>query len=345
VAVADKTGIQWTEATWNPLVGCTAVSPGCDHCYAAREASGRLSQLPLYSGLARAGVFTGEVRLVSDRLDQPLRWRRPRRVFVNSMSDLFHDAVPDEFIVEVFARMWWSPKHTFQVLTKRHGRLRSLLSQIEEQLRQRETDLGLVDCPTPLRWPLPNVWLGVSVENQKWADIRIPALLDTPAAVRWLSCEPLLGRIDLTQWLSPRRAEWGEPYAEPTSPAGLVVRDLILRPGIDWVVVGGESGPAARPMHPDSARLLRDQCTAAGVPFFFKQWGEWAPYEVARPVASDPGTCAVHPSGMTALRPDNPFDPFAAGHPYWTSMVRAGKKRAGRELDGRTWDEYPEVDL
>ncbi len=254
MAVSDSK-IEWTDSTWSPVVGCTHVSPGCDQCYAAKLASGRLAHLPRYAGLAVDGKFTGEVRLVPEVLNQPLRWRRPRRVFVNSMSDLFHDAIPDEYIAQVFAMMAACSQHTFQVLTKRHGRLRSLLSDpgfqdmvIEEWDALVEEHGDRVAGRPGWNWyPLPNVWLGVSVEDQKWADIRIPALLATPAAVRFLSCEPLLGPIDLASYIGGRL--------------------------ISWVIVGGESGPRARPMHPDWARSLRDQCTAAGVPFFFKQAG------------------------------------------------------------------------
>lgn len=250
--MSDHSRIEWTNATWNPTVGCTHVSPGCDNCYAARLASGRLAHTARYAGLAVDGRFTGEVRLVPEVLSKPLRWREPRRVFVNSMSDLFHDAIPDEYIAEVFAVMLLSPQHTFQVLTKRHARMRALLSS--KAFRDAVwadacayTTLGFTADRFTDAWPLPNVWVGVSVEDQKWADIRVPALLDTPAAVRFLSCEPLLGPIDLASYIGGRL--------------------------ISWVIVGGESGPRARPMHPDWARSLRDQCTAAGVPFFFKQAG------------------------------------------------------------------------
>lgn len=233
------TKIEWADETWNPVTGCAEVSPGCDNCYAKTFAE-RFRGTP---GHYFEHGF--DLQLRPAKLDQPLGRRKPLKIFVNSMSDLFHDAIPDAYIVEVFKRMWWSPQHTFQMLTKRHGRMRSLLPRLEEQLRQIEADLALVDCPTPLTWPLPNLWLGVSVEDQRWADIRIPALLATPAAVRWISAEPLLGPVDLAGYL----------------------------PGLDWVVAGGESGRGARPMHADWARSLRDQCQQAGVPFFMKQAG------------------------------------------------------------------------
>lgn len=290
--MADKSAIEWTEATWNPTTGCDRVSPGCDNCYAltlAARLKGMGSAAYQRDGDPRTSGPGFALTTHADRLDQPIRWTKPRRIFVNSMSDLFHDQVPDEFIVEVFARMWWAPQHTFQLLTKRHGRMRSLVPRIEEHLRRRESDLKLIDCPTPLTWPLPNLWLGVSVEDQQRADLRIPALLDTPAAVRWLSCEPLLGPVDLGRWLGPVDFPPCWDAHEPSAECARCIQP-------EWVVVGGESGLASRPMQIDWARSLRDQCSAASVPFFFKQWGGRTP------------------------------------------------KANGRELDGRTWDEYPAVD-
>lgn len=332
--MSDNSKIEWTDASWNPVTGCTEVSPGCDHCYAKTFAE-------RWRGVPGHHFERGfDVVLRPERLDQPLRWRRPRRVFVNSMSDLFHESIPDSFIHQVFAVMAATPQHTYQILTKRHARMRSLL---RDECRcgkghgasvHFRSDMDWVATPhSPLHvpgvvstyhtapWPLPNVWIGVSVEDQKWADIRIPALLDTPAAVRWLSCEPLLGPVDLELYVRPA---WGDPYPEPTSPAGIPVSNLI--PPIDWVVVGGESGPGARPMHPDWARGLRDQCTAASVPYFFKQWGEWAP-------DNDLALAGAH-----TIVPEHGEDrPFTRG----AGLTRLGKKRAGRELDGRNWDEYP----
>ena len=240
--MSDNSRIEWTEATWNPTTGCTKVSPGCDHCYAEG----------IYNRFHGPGAFD-TVTLRPERLDQPLRWRKPRKVFVNSMSDLFHEDVPDDYIARVFAVMALAPQHSFQVLTKRHGRMRSLLnngswrmSVCVEMERLQPYCLDVLSLDEPLL-PLRNVWLGVSVEDQKWADIRIPALLDTPAAVRFLSCEPLLGLVGIA--------------------------DILYDGGIHWVIVGGESGLNARPMEPWWARELRDECVQAGVPFFFKQWG------------------------------------------------------------------------
>lgn len=220
--MSDGSAIEWTEATWNPITGCIKVSPGCDNCYAERLAN-RLQKMgnPRYQN----GF---EVTLHPDQVSLPLRWRDSRLVFVNSMSDLFQDDVPDDFIASVFDTMEAAHWHTFQVLTKRPGRMASWA-------RRHRPD------------PLPNVWLGTSVEDQRWADIRIPKLLETPATVRFLSCEPMLGTLDLKSYLKEG--------------------------SIHWVIVGGESGPGHRKILPRWVRSLRDQCVRADVPFFFKQWG------------------------------------------------------------------------
>jgi len=319
--MADKTGIEWTEATWNPVTGCAKVSQGCKHCYAERD-WGRLLHLPAYAGRAFTDVATH-----ADRLDQPLRWRRPRRIFVNSMSDLFHADVPEEFIDRVFAVMALANQHTFQVLTKRPDRMLAYLSSgaRAEMVGIEAEAIGGLDRHTETlsqRWPfpLPNVWLGVSVENQAAADERIPLLLDTPAAVRWISAEPLLGLVYL--------AEHG----------------LHGGPGqLDWVVAGGESGPKARPMSIRWARDLRNQCAAAGVPFLFKQWGEWAPARV-RPSETS-GQFAFgdyeHEPDRFVLTDRYPraFTSFGA----CAIVERVGKKAAGRLLDGVQHDGYPET--
>lgn len=322
--MGDRSKIEWTRgddgtpgATWNPVTGCDKVSAGCDNCYAESIAH-RFAGGPAYpDGFA--------VTLRPERLEQPLRWRRPRRVFVNSMSDLFHDQIQDEYIASVFAIMALAPQHTFQVLTKRHGRMRSLLSsasfahQVAEVGRAR----FIGDQQDWLRAgamlggnPLPNVWLGVSTEDQRWANIRIPALLTTPAAVRFISAEPLLGPIDLEQAVATMGSERGHRM---TAPFVHVAGRCRRFHGIDWVIVGGESGPRARPMHPDWARSLRDQCARAGVAFHFKQWGEFAPESTGAPNSED-----------------DALDGPASGQ-----MRRVGKGRAGRELDGRTWSQFP----
>lgn len=270
--MGDKTGIEWTDATWNPLRGCTAVSAGCDHCYAKT----------LHERFHGPGSFD-TITLVPGLLDQPLRWRRPRRVFVNSMSDLFHRDVPDEYIAEVFAVMAAAPRHTFQLLTKRPGRMRSLLPTSRFQTLVRNRVFTINRFAGPASWPLPNVWLGVSAEDQHWADVRIPVLLDTLAAVRFVSAEPLLGPIDffgtLVDGHRPRLNYWltGRPGFDGPD------RELTVGPRLDWVIAGGESGPGARPMHSDWVRQIRDACAHAEVPFLFKQWGSHD--EHGRPMA------------------------------------------------------------
>ena len=227
------TSIEWTDESWNPVTGCSHVSEGCRNCYAERLALRKLQ--PYDTGLPwtkqNAKV---NVKLHPERLGRPLRWRKPRRVFVNSMSDLFHERVPVEFIDRVFASMALCPRHTFQILTKRPVRMLAYV-----HLRQYWSEMAL-----------PNVHRGVSVENQETADERIPLLLKTPASVRFVSAEPLLGPIDLS------------PY---------------IKAGIDQVIVGGESGPGARPMHPEWARSIRDLCLDTDAAFFMKQMAKKAP--------------------------------------------------------------------
>ncbi len=323
--MGDNSAIEWTDATWNPVRGCAIVSKGCTNCYAMRQAHRTSGTGGAYAGLTKltkgGPVWTGEIRLVHELLDQPLRWRRPRRIFVNSMSDLFHEDVPLLFIGSVLGIAAACPQHTFQVLTKRAARMREAVqSKVFRDAYEASVEMYADEVP----WPPPNVWLGVSVEDQAAADERIPQLLDTPAAVRWISAEPLLGPLDLAHYL-PLPREYG--ITERTFGQ------------LDWVVAGGESGPGARPMHPDWARSLRDQCAAAGVPFFFKQWGAWAPLEEHRGLGwkfgdprtgyfseDRPGAYEWHHKGVAS---------------HGAHMLAVGKKAAGRQLDGRTHDEYP----
>lgn len=336
--MADKTGIEWTDATWNPVSGCSKVSQGCKHCYAERD-WGRLVHLPAYQGR----TFT-DVACHRERLEQPLRWKRPRKVFVNSMSDLFHPDVPDEFIDRVFAVMAIADQHVFQVLTKRPERMQRYLSTLQSRAHEiAQASMAVLNgrywTDSDSMWdfvvnridagPLPNVWIGVSVEDQKAADERIPLLMQTPAAVRWISAEPLLGAVNLNLaeclngcgWVTPIECNNGKDLACPHCKSVVTRCGSGNRPGgllgkrqLDWVVVGGESGPNARPMSPDWARGLRDQCAAAGVPFLFKQWGEWLP-DSQNPEMSPP------------------YDLGGA--------IRVGKKVAGRLLDGQCHDGYP----
>ncbi|MET7944408.1 phage Gp37/Gp68 family protein [Streptomyces sp. NPDC005302] len=471
-----RTKIEWTDETWNVATGCEKVSPGCDGCYAETLAE-------RFRGTAGHYFESGfDLTLRPDRLALPLSWKKPRRVFVNSMSDLFHAGIPDEYIARAFAVMALTPQHTYQILTKRHSRMRSLLtglcdcgqgcvpathfrSAMAWAVSKANVDRipGVPDDAeqrvyreTP--WPLPNVGLGVSVENQKWADIRIPALAATPAAFRFLSCEPLLGPLDLTRWLPPISpvppaeapatwAEWTWPDWVPTAVRGGIEgfwgedqgrsprlwmaamhennapafgaeiemgddphrrrvtgrfvycwgnigrlalandparefaytsfgrrRDQRRGRAIDWVIAGGESGHKARAVHPDWVRTVRDQTTAAGAAFFFKQWGEWAPapfivrvcdpdvgwkgtdeeLATAKADSEARGATHAHTGGWFEEDDERHYWLHEIGHKPWSlercalppgtaAIRRWGKKAAGRELDGRTWDEMPAV--
>lgn len=318
--MSDKTGIEWTNATWNPVRGCSRISEGCRGCYAERDAARfSASGLP-YEGLAafvtrpdgsKEARWTGEVRLIEKHLTDPLRWKRPRKIFVNSMSDLFHEKVPDEWIDRIFAVMALSPQHIFQVLTKRPERMREYLTahttdwetghacgriaEIIETMRRDDRPIGPLPHLEPGApwWPLANVWLGVSCEDQATADERIPLLLDTPAAVRFISAEPLLGPIDLTRWTriawqcSYCRAFFAGAYKRVCPDCGRELgltgshafngrhthRGSDIGSGLDWIIVGGESGPQARPFWIDWARSIIAQCKTAGVSCFVKQLG------------------------------------------------------------------------
>jgi protein gp37 len=234
-----ETSIEWTEATWNPVVGCTIATPGCTKCYAMRMAARieAMGTAPHYRGTTkrvnRKAVWTGKLALAPAAvITAPIRRRRPTTYFVNSMGDLFHEDCPDAWIDGVFAVMAEAQQHTFQVLTKRAERMHDYLSKRR---------------PAPLR----NVWIGVSTERQKEADARIPLLLDAPVAIRFISAEPLLGALNIRGYLSRRKG----------------------RPPLDWIIVGGESGPGARPMDPAWVESIRIQCENSDAAFFFKQWG------------------------------------------------------------------------
>ena len=265
--MADHSSIEWTDASWNPVRGCALVSPGCTNCYAMRQAHRFSAPGKPYAGLTKmtkgGPVWTGGVNLMPDLLGAPLKWKQPRRIFVNSMSDLFHEDVPHDFIARVFATMLEARQHIFQILTKRPARMLATIRRFVEENEQYGGEL-------PENVPPRNVWLGVSVEDQARADERIPLLLKTPAAVRWISAEPLLGAVDLG---IHRRADGGVATFLPVHERGR--GGEIRHGGIDWLVVGGESGHGARPFDIAWARSLLHQCRSAGVPFFLKQLGRY----------------------------------------------------------------------
>jgi len=294
-----KTEIAWTDWTWSPIVGCRRVSPGCEHCYAERLAATRLSGLDKYRGMSDftfgSPRWTGQIRLVEKELEAPLRWRKPRKIFVCDMGDLFYEEVPDEWIDRVFAVMALAPWHTFQVLTKRAARMREYLSHpargtsggaiwyAAEKLRPSPSPNHWYHAPRGFSWPLPNVWIGVSVEDQQRADSRIPLLLQTSAAVRFISAEPLLGPIQLTGICSV--------------PACFNALLPGRYPRLDWIIAGGESGPGARPCDLSWIRSIVEQCREARVPAFVKQLGAFP----VTPNATD-GLARVVQRGVPAYR-------------------------------------------
>jgi len=367
--MGGPTSIEWTEHRWNPIVGCSVLSPGCTNCYAMGMAA-RIEAMNAalrpghgeathYAGTTRKvngkAVWTGKLALAGDDvLLAPLKRKKPTTYFVNSMGDLFHEDCPDAWIDRVFAVMALCPHHTFQVLTKRAARMWEYLTA------GRAESVGLAMLTIvdripyghrQLPWPLSNVWLGVSTEDQKRADERIPELLATPAAVRFISAEPLLGGLDLTNIGSATSTSARLGINALTGDSGRPGRIVAPRcwPKLDWVIVGGESGPDARPMHPDWARALRDQCAAAGVSFFFKQWGAWAPQH---PKWSRAESHAVANDGTNYRSADIAYpngrrygEAIRAGHDkaHLTSMYRVGKKAAGRLLDGVEHSALPEA--
>lgn len=354
--MSDNTKIEWADATVNAINGCSVTSPGCTHCYAMKLAGTRMRDHPTRQGLtveSKAGpVWNGEVRLHEPALLQPLSWTKPRRIFWNAHGDTFHENVPDEWIDRIFAVAALTPQHTHMILTKRAKRMREYMAHVDmtyrvdcimeemineriDPLNRRSDDLRAIAPDIDETWPLPNVWLGVSVEDQTRADERIPDLLATPAAVRFLSCEPLLGPVNLTVYRDDKLIEaltgdWQDGVVmRPDFSLVGINSNYSNGPKIDWVIAGGESGPGARPMHPDWTRSLRDQCADADVPFHFKQWGEFVPC-----VSDDEGhglRCYPDGADCEAFLQETKA-PILTAHDreFW----RIGKKRAGRLLDG-----------
>lgn len=367
------TRIEWTDESWNPVTGCTPVSEGCANCYARRMAK-RLQAMgtPGYEN-------EFDVTLHPDRLGQPLRWKKPRMIFVCSMGDLFHEDVPDKFIDKIFAVMAFCREHTFQVLTKRPERMREYLSC--PTYSNRVAKIIFLNFAHQLicgqDWPsLPNVWLGTSASNRPELNENVKHLLQCPAAVRFVSIEPMLGPVDVSPYTGPYsclqcgyvganpgiehclnceaviNSDEGCPECGPnagyyelcpecgadswghaTTEEGQVL--------LDWVIVGGETGPGARPMHPDWVRGVRDQCIAANVPFFFKQWGAWKRDLFGRVMDSH---IVFAPDGTQLVLADltDVGELNQARRLSDTCMSRVGKKAAGRLLDGQEWNEMPE---
>ncbi len=296
-----STKIEWAEETWNPITGCDPISEGCANCYARRMAT----RLRGRYGYPADDPF--RVTFHPERLGQPERWKKPRMIFVCSMGDLFHERVSIDHGCMVLGAAKEAPQHKYLFLTKRP----------EIMLKAMAFFCG--GEPMPSNW-----WLGVSAENQQRAEERIPILLQIPAAVRFVSCEPLLGPMDLDIYFSEYDYRPTYDYFRTMYP-DIENKPILIRPGIDWVICGGEAGPGARPMHPDWARSLRDQCVDAGVPFFFKQWGQYC-----------------YPDQMPEVT-YNAIDVHhnLAGHGDYNKPWGVGKKLAGRLLDGREWNEFP----
>lgn len=367
--MSSESGIIWTDSTWSPVTGCTKVSAGCKNCYAEREVDIRWSKNPKSIFYGRAFA---DVRCHEEMLKQPLYWKKPRKIFVCPRGDLFHPDVPDNFITDVFMVMAAASKHTFQVLTKRPERMRDfMLHLMAKPMPDSVRDAALDRA----RWfedadamddyiqqqiedGFPNVWLGVSIEDQATADERIPLLLQTPATVRWISAEPLLGSVDVSRWINPTGVTCPDVCPDthyvadgdvetfvsngetiPLCPyCGITASWTGYDAGIDWIVAGGESGAKARPMHPEWTRSLRDQCVAAGVPFLFKQHGEFlGGLEVANEQI-DASKSGGWVSLDGAYHNGNDRSAFREGDAH---VYRCGTKAAGRLIDGQEWNQYP----
>ncbi|PJZ51596.1 DUF5131 family protein [Leptospira adleri] len=331
--------IEWTDHTWNPVTGCTKVSAGCKNCYAETLSKRKFGEWAIRD--------FSKVEFKYKKLKDPFSIRKPSKIFVNSMSDLFHKDVPDSFIDRVFGVIALNPQHTFQILTKRSERM---LDYMKREFRASEIGEAAhtfvemnfqnknVKMPPEwmkdnwngsVEWPLPNVWLGVSAENQKTANDRIPKLLETPAFIRFISKEPLLEYVNLEEV----ELEDGTLINSLTGDIYIGYEGEYSRTGnkLDWVVVGGESGPHARPVHPDWICNLRDQCIDADVPFFFKQWGEWIGG------ASTPLEQSKSEEGRKAMYQRGKFHDWNDGN----VSLRCGKKESGAMLDGVEWKQFP----
>ena len=378
----SKTKIEWADAVWNPITGCTPISPGCQNCYAKRMAQ----RLRGRCGYPKEDPFRVTMHL--ERFIEPLRWKKPRKVFVCSMGDLFHEDVKDDWILSAFVAMGltyehtgkmkevspghytgiYKPKHTFLILTKRPERMKEIIDRLYSKDSDKEWESKAhhfaahlafeIGSPLPgnaifdfAKWVedgMPGLWIGVTAENQEQADKRIPILLQIPAAVRFVSVEPMLGAVDLSKWFDNTiicdhcgqrfdPSDLSQVFAHMTIPHQPIKQAEYSGSkrinGLHWVICGGESGPGARPMHPDWVRNLRDQCQSANVPFFFKQWGEWCHSKQMQGEYDRP--MPVHKFSQKTVERFLDDDP--------DTVIKCGKKKAGRLLDGREWNEFPEV--
>lgn len=374
-----NTAIEWTHIphhkgeTWNPIVGCSLVSPGCTNCYAMRVAHQRLDgndKTPQYAGTTKLvngqPVWTGKVSWHAPALKKPLQWTKPRAIFVNSMGDLFHEDIAPTMIARVLALTVLCPQHIFIILTKRPERMKnfmigehdSCLSRINTEIKFLHQSIG-TEYIAATEWPLPNVWLGVSVEDQRRADERIKPLLMTPAKVRFLSCEPLVGPVDLRNWLPTDRyyncicehcghvgsseffayqsiADTGDGDVICTKCNRAVLGNEV--PGIDWVIAGGESGPNARPTHPNWFKQMQWLCQIAKVPFFFKQWGEW---QETTEVSDNTSVMRIDGRIISHRRAE-----LENRHRHCKTnraiIKKVGKARAGRLLNDQEYNEFPD---
>lgn len=335
--MSEQTNIEWADSTFNPWIGCTKVGPGCDHCYAAS-----MDARKVFQGVTHWGTGVPRQRTTESNWNQVLRWNdkadeffaqhgRRRRVFCASLADVFDNEVPNQWRQDLFDLILASPNLDWLLVTKRIGIAKRMLDSIA-------CTRGALLTASDLYKPPANVWLGITVVNQAEADRDIPKLLAIPASVRFLSMEPLLGPVDL------RLMEYQESRERTNSGVVLTTR----RNALDWVIVGGESGDEARPMHPDWVRDLRDQCHAAGVPFLFKQWGEWVdgnnvPKEAENRIWFDKKRSSFDMYDLGLLKDMVP--PKPPGAPYFACSyyIKVGKKAAGRLLDGKTHTEFPEV--
>jgi protein gp37 len=358
-----STKIEWTNETWNPVIGCDKISPGCDNCYAERMAArlANMGQTETYGNVVTwgnsetppefslaNGQWCGKTHFVESALNKPLHWKKPRMIFVCSMGDLFHESVPFEWIDKVMTVIASCPQHTFQVLTKRPNRMKEWF-EYKDHLWKNEGMKG----PERIRylawhnygkmieheefWPLQNLWLGVTAEDQKRADERIPILLQIPAVKRFLSIEPMLGAIDLLK--------------EYPVGKGSVTYGALL----DWIICGGETGPGARPIHPDWVRSLRDQCIETNTPFFFKSWGEWytkwKTLTTGEPVFKMYSSYLQFTQKLWVNKGDYCIDIKGksckiggdfknAAYPV-AIMSKVRKKESGHLIDGKEWREMP----